>query len=485
MLPDELLEQLQTSFPCRELQIRQLSALYSARLPSPSLLTVYGLEATGKTSIVRGVLRANSIQHCIVNSRECITGRHLLERTVASCLDALDQYDDAEIDRKPYARCENISALVVHLQRMMEERTEKFVLVFDGIDRQREAPPTLLPSLARFGEMIPHLSILLITRFPLPLALHSPGAPHLPFPPYTRAESIHILSQSPPKIFLTPPDPEKFPDYTADLAAEDDAWLWGRFLGTVWDTMSKHVGRDLVSFRTTALRMWRPFVTPVVAGELGTRHFVRLMVRQRSLFQGEEPLLNRVVPKESRFKENIKDTLAVGTVKKKPLHLDTDILSLPHYTHYLLIAAYLASYNPARTDSTYFMTHADGRKNRRRVKNTPLSSSVSLSKSKNAKNHRRIPRHLLTPSPFPLDRLFAIFRSLVEGEREGSVPQTGDLLGMVRTLASLRLLVRAGVGGEVEGGGKWRVAFGWEWVRGIGRGVGVEVGEWLVGGVDG
>jgi origin recognition complex subunit 5 len=28
------------------------------------------------------------------------------------------------------------------------------VLVFDGIDQQREAPPTLLPALARLGEFV-------------------------------------------------------------------------------------------------------------------------------------------------------------------------------------------------------------------------------------------------------------------------------------------------------------------------------------------
>lgn len=31
MLPDEILEQLNSEFPCRELQIRHLAALYSVR----------------------------------------------------------------------------------------------------------------------------------------------------------------------------------------------------------------------------------------------------------------------------------------------------------------------------------------------------------------------------------------------------------------------------------------------------------------------
>lgn len=67
------------------------------------------------------------------------------------------------------------------------------------------------------------------------------------------------------------------------------------------------------------------------------------------------------------------------------------------------------------------------------------------------------------------------------------VPQTADLYTSVATLTSLKLLVRTGIGGAndaLEAGGRWRVGFGWEFVRGLGRSVGVEVGEYLVGGVD-
>lgn len=333
---------------------------------------------------------------------------------------------------------------------------------------------------------MPSLSILLITSLANPTSFHRPGIPYVHFPTYTRSESITILSQHPPKIFAIPPSETQYLDYTADLAAEDDLWVWTRFLATVWDTLSKQASRDLVSFRATSLKLWREFVRPIVEGQFGTRDFSRLMVNRRTLFQGEDTLLDRIVSVRKPLDEP-SDAVNTGTpqkrnaaatvVKKKPLPLDHD---LPYYTKYLLIAAYLASYNPARTDSTYFMHHHDGRRNRRKVKHNVTSSWTKA-------KHRRIPRHLLTPSPFPLDRLFAIFRALVEGEDQ--VPQTADLFTQVATLTSLRLLVRAGAGvagGDVlEPGAKWRVNFGWEWVRGLGRAVGIEVGEWLVGGVDG
>lgn len=194
------------------------------------------------------------------------------------------------------------------------------------------------------------------------------------------------------------------------------------------------------------------------------------MVNRRHLFQGETAVLDRIIAPHSLH------TQASSLPKRNIPDL---IHSLPFYTTHLLIAAYLASYNPPRTDVTYFMKHTDKRKNKRRA---PSAASLSTT-SKGGVKHRRIPRHLLTPSPFTLDRLFAVFRALLLD----GVPQAADLYTSVSTLTSLRLLVRTGVGGgsdALEPGGRWRVGFGWEVVRGLGRSVGVEVGQYLVGGVD-
>lgn len=85
--------------------------------------------------------------------RECITTRHLLERTVAASLDALEEAYDETIDRRPYARTENLSALCVNLQKMLEGRG-KFVLVLDAIDKLREGGGTLMAALGRLSETV-------------------------------------------------------------------------------------------------------------------------------------------------------------------------------------------------------------------------------------------------------------------------------------------------------------------------------------------
>lgn len=92
----------------------------------------------------------------------------------------------------------------------------------------------------------------------------------------------------------------------------------------------------------------------------------------------------------------------------------------------------------------------------------------------------KIPRRHLPPSPFPLDRLLAILRAILP---RPPAPGGADVLARLATLSALRLVVRAGAGaGDVldAAAARWRVNVGWEYVVGVARGVGFEVGEFLV-----
>ncbi|KAL8868258.1 MAG: hypothetical protein Q9174_005105 [Haloplaca sp. 1 TL-2023] len=164
MLPEELLSSLNESIRCRELQIQQTACLLAVSrriptaskthdsvqsdFPSPPTLIIHGPEATGKSLVIRHLLEAIETPSAIVRSRECITTRHLLERTLSGVSKAL-----GDAARPIDGRCESISTFVVQMQRLLEGKG-KFILVFDNIDRQRETAPTLLPALARLGEIV-------------------------------------------------------------------------------------------------------------------------------------------------------------------------------------------------------------------------------------------------------------------------------------------------------------------------------------------
>ncbi|KAK5131330.1 hypothetical protein LTR08_000996 [Meristemomyces frigidus] len=452
-LPDELLLTLSEQWPCREQQVRQLSTLLHPTLPSPSTIVAWGPHATGKSRIVRSYLEARSLQHAIIQCRECVTGRHLLERTVAA-VHAATQEADASRETGSYAgRCENIGALAVHLQRLLAHQS-KFVLVFDGIDKQREAPPTLLPALARLREIIPSLVTVLIVQHPSPRFLHQTGIPHIHFQSYTRNQSIHILSRKPAEIFLETP-PEEL-DYDDEVHEEDKAWLWPRFCAAVWDSLAQNAARDLGAFRDVCHKLWRPFVAPIIKGDFGTRDFSRLLVAQRRLFQDESVLLDSIISQP-----------AIATQTKPYSH------ELPYYAKWLLVAAYLASFNPPKLDALYFMK-ATERKRRKKGGGTARSGGGRPSQN------RKIPRHLLAPSAFTLDRLLSILHAILPHDFRSTI----DIYTQIATLTSLRLLVRGGgVGGSdpLEAGGKWKtgVAVSWEYALALVRGLDFELRDYV------
>lgn len=287
-----------------------------------------------------------------------------------------------------------------------------------------------------------------------PHRLHSPGLPHLHFPPYSREEALQIIALDPLDIFSseTPRDA----NYTAEEAAEDNTWLWNRFCGVVWDTLAKNVARNVVRFRAICEKLWWPFVSSVEDGTFGTRDFSRLLVAKRGLFQGEEPLVDKVIERPA------------GGSRKAITH---SLRDLPYYSKFTLCAAYLASFNPARQDQIYFMKMHEKRRKRR----------VAAATHGRAAKHRRISRHLLSPSSFPLDRLLAILHAILPE----TLLQVADIHTQIATLSSLRLLHKAGVSGDaLDPGCKWRVSFGWEYAQAVGRSIGFEIGDWVAGGTD-
>lgn len=455
MLPDELLSSLDGLISCREAQTRQLVTLLDSRFPNPSTLVIHGLHATGKSLTLGAALKSIDAPSAIVHSRECITTRHLLERAISDSKAALSKQHQLDLDRGFDGRCESISAFVVQLQLLLEGRG-KFVLVFDGIDRQREALPTLLPAIARLGEIIPNLIVILVIAAPQARALQLAGVPHIHFPPYTRGESLSIVSCSPLPITDPPPnDDESESDsaHRATISETDTLWLWTRFCGAVWDSLGQAAARDIVSFRAVCSRLWKPFTQPVVQGDYRPREFSKLMVKNRALFQTEDPL-----------KEPILSLQSTASTTPKPTR--APLPRFPHHTSHLLLAAYLASHTPPRADTLLYSKssqHASRRRRRQHRQTLPAANAASS-------RRRKIPRHLLGPQPFPLERLFAIFHAT-----SPSTPVAGgEIMAQVATLAGLSLLLRASSAAADDGGGgggKWKVGFGWEFAVAVARGV--------------
>jgi origin recognition complex subunit 5 len=121
--------------------------------PTPSAIVIHGPPATGKSVVTKAVLDISGVHHAIVSSRECITVRHLLEEAATRCWLAMRDINSAHQGVPLQPRCDSVNSLCSSLEKLLLH-VKKFILVFDGIDRQREATPILLPGLARLGSVV-------------------------------------------------------------------------------------------------------------------------------------------------------------------------------------------------------------------------------------------------------------------------------------------------------------------------------------------
>ncbi|RYC60688.1 hypothetical protein CHU98_g5517 [Xylaria longipes] len=391
-LPDDLLASLITSFPCRDAQINALTTLFHPRIAPCRNVVVHGTEATGKSAIISELLQTlrndspSGLNYVVVKSAECVTARHLFERTVGLVGDTLQNGSTS-------ARCETLAALTAELTKLLQyverDTQPRFVLVFDGIDRQRDAPPTLLPALARLSEIIPNLTTVFVVTTPSPSLLRISSPPHVHFPPYTKAQYIAILSRTPPP---------SLPNTTEQETAE----LWTRFAAAVHDSLTRPAARTLPRLRHACASL-------------------KLLIAARAYFQDESVL-------EPGIQRSASHTTAAAAAAAKKKSEDLSTL-LPPTARHLLIAAYLASHNAPRHDNTLFSTWHAGAKRRRRGGGVTVATPNGTGRGRRAK-HRRIARKLLGPGVFVLERMVAIYAATRQewvGVDDAKVGVCGDV----------------------------------------------------------
>ncbi|RDW70769.1 origin of replication complex subunit 5 family protein [Aspergillus mulundensis] len=544
MLPAEISQSLSPQWPCREVQSRQLASLLALGISSPSTIVAHGISATCKSTIVTNVLALLGVPHAIVRSPECITGRHLLTKILWATLNALGRKDEWE--RFGKGRCEHVSSLAVLLGECLASNpgtpVEKFVLVLDGIDKQREAPPTLLSALARLGEMIPSLSVVLIlSATPRPLFLQATGVPHISFPPYTREQATTIiLNAGAPAVF--------------GLPVGTSSQLYPYFVSAVYDSLVGPTASSITVFKSICEKLWPQFVSPITSGETppgGNEDwdFSRLLVKNRSLFrrQGEAALVHRIVTEDAPI------TTANGSLLKPSSLLSavsapSPLPSLPYFATLVLTSAYLASHTPQRLDTIFFSKFSSSSlsarnkraHHRRRLKvlsqaqaaedkeaQAPAKRRRGLGKRTKTRITKSIlenafattsattsaagggpgitgPSTILTARPFPLERLIAIYHAIDPNPPANPLRLTAiadSIYSELATLRRLRLIVpaagrasgsRLGLGSagvnsgntSADVGEKWCVNVSGDWIGEMAKGIGVEVGEWLAGGLD-
>ncbi|KAF8638455.1 hypothetical protein AX17_002189 [Amanita inopinata Kibby_2008] len=158
------------------------------------------------------------------------------------------------------------------------------------------------------------------------------------------------------------------------------------------------------------------------------------------------------------------------------------LVTLPRISKFILIASFLASTNPAKSDLRMFGRGLDEKKRRRR-------RTVSTGSAKSNGAPAKVPQRLLGPAPFPLDRMLAILGALMEendvegvdarmpADEQFRIPgEYTDMeisrVGVYTTvveLASMRLLHRTSPADRLEGPPMFKCGVSYDEVLGLAK----------------
>jgi len=233
-------------------------------------------------------------------------------------------------------------------------------------------PDSLFSVLSRLPTLASSPSLTLIflaTSFPPRLTSGLP-LPTIHFPPYTKFQLCKILSLHTPESVYDFSAVE--PAFPGDLDDPELQKVWDGMVSAVIDTFGPGTALDVPTILSLCRTLWPEFVEPIIkAGILcddgdelvfGKVDFLGLftIAKRKGLFSGEE-----IVKKPMTLTTT--NTSIIGSTMAGRADVLVARHELPYYSKFLLISAFLASYNPTKDDARIFARDSGVKRKPRRT----------------------------------------------------------------------------------------------------------------------
>ncbi|KAM9705688.1 origin recognition complex subunit 5 isoform 2-T2 [Menidia menidia] len=394
---EEKLQRASQQLPCREVQAGMLLSLMGQpqQYCYPSVF-IYGHGASGKSHVLNVLMKELELPHATVSCVECVSVSLLFEQVLLSFFgrDAA-----SSLPRTP-----SLSDFVrVYRQQSSQSPAKQTrYIIMEKAELLRDAEANLLPALLRLQELVEdNVTVILLSEI--------------------------VWDQFRPNTGCFEPLLLHFPDYSKDFT---------------------------VFFNQAALNFSK-FCEPVTTGKVKE-------TETHKLWKNIEPHLKKAMQTvylrevSSLQWEQMQQMEETETGAMRGLSAHTHV-ELPYYSKFLLIAAYLASYNPARTDKRFFLKHHG-----------------KIRKTNFLKKNEKTSNHLLGPKPFSLDRMLAIFYSVVDSR----VAPTASIFSQISSLVTLQLLAQVSHDDQLDGP-KYKCAVSLDFIRAISKTVNFDIVRYL------
>ncbi|KAF7760444.1 hypothetical protein Agabi119p4_11120 [Agaricus bisporus var. burnettii] len=385
------------------------------------------------TAAVKAVLDRPDVVHIHVDAVAAFTQRLLFTAILGDSCDSWDAF---------------LHGLqVLHAQKAHSA----FVITIEHVYRLKERVPDAIVPLTRLAELSQlELTVVFLSQ--------------------TQWQDIKPPLGASPEPYYIDPKPLSKPDIIQTLSARYDALLSSTY-GPAFEQLYTHYiamvcevcfpfTHDIDELAYIAAARWPGFVKPVLSSSSPPSEDTRLR-----LLRAFTPTITSALESLHPRLTNAADWAAANdpdpNILNQPLHPtpsaqqpENGLSSLPRMSKYILVASYIASTNPAKSDLRMFGRGLDEKKRRRR--GTRVQAKT-----------KQIPSHLLGPSPFPIDRMIAILGALLEdNDVDTRIPHPeftipGEYTDMeisrvaiynaVMELASMRLLIRTSPPDRIDG----------------------------------
>ena len=357
---------------------------------------IFGHVSCGKSFILQKLLEYLNYNVSIINCLEHVSNRSMFEKIV---VDLSGVELKMENGYKLKSKCDDFVGFISQIKSIAEADRRPMVIVLEKCEKLRDLEANLLPALLRLRELTMTNVCTIFTsdviweKYYPKTGLYEPI--RIFFPQYTKDEVSEILLHS------TRPC-----DYSVDF--------YKNYLNLFLSVFYRFC-RDLNELRYMAKKNFPKYIEPIENKIIAETDSSSLWRHIRGIFKTNlEVIYLRVsandFDQQSELSHNIESTVKLALS-----------FELPWYAKYILIAAYLASYNPPKEDRRLFMKEGGPKKKR------------------SYKSKKKKPQVMTTregPKSFPLSRLLAIFCCIL-GEK---VDLNAILMTQIPSMCQLGLL---------------------------------------------
>jgi len=344
-------------------------------------------------------------------------------------------------------KCDNICDFVSYLRKELSPR-KVYVILFEESERFRDVDLYYTQVFTRLQELTGcNISVIWESRIGWPRFLPCRGLPDpiiIHFPQYSKSELTKLL--------------------TVELPGDQSAEFKKDYITMVLSIFHL-VTRSLIELSHICCLNYGDYCLPVIKGECSPEDSQKLWFNvEKQLYKCLSTVHLREVAsqqildihRQNELEQQAKSDSGTGTTNTLGPGARLKV-ELPYYSKFLLVSAYLASYNPQKTDKRFFVKHHG--------KQRKTSSSIMAKDKFNSQ--------LTGPKAFPLERLLAIFYNIIE-ER---VNPTANIYSQLSSLVKLQLMVSVGL--EQIDQPKYKCNVSLEFIKDISKSVQFDVCKYL------